>query len=317
MKILVVDSGLSAFIKPLVDWWLDNGNDVKHINGNNLLEINDLMHWADILWIEWANELAVAITERLKKHCPIIIRCHRYELYRQNMAYKINYNNVDKITFDVPFTRDIFHSNININKNKTLVIPNYIDLDTFSDPISSYKRPKSIGLLNYQHSLHKNLPLLLQSFYELLKQDTEYTLHIYGQFVEYHPEVWYYVERTIDQWGLKDKITFYDGGKNVKEVINWYRSMQYIACTSMVESTGLSLLEGMSQGCIPIIHDFPYREQLYPDKWSYRTSSEFVDLVLSSYNNKQENHREWVKDHFSLKDNVGHKINKLIKEIIG
>ncbi len=319
MKILVVDSGFSNFIQPLVDWWREKGNEVKHTKSLNLLEINELTHWADVLWIEWANELAVAITRQLVKHCPIIVRCHRYELYRENMIYDMDFDKVDYIIFDADFTRDIFHNtSMIINHKKTMVVPNMIDLDVFSEPLKeNHRMPKSLAVMNYQHSFHKNLPLLLECFYELLKKDKDYTLHICGNFNQLQREVEYYVYNTIKRWNLEDRIIFYSGGKSMKQMMNWYRKKEFIINCSMVESTGLNILEGMSQGCIPLIHDWPFREQFYPDRWSFRKSSEFVEKILK-YNKEEtkEDYREWVKKHFSLRKIIGPILIELLKNII-
>ena len=41
----------------------------------------------------------------------------------------------------------------------------------------------------------------------------------------------------------------------------------------------ISILEGMSKGLMPVIHNFPGRE-IYPNEYIFNTLDEFVNIVL-------------------------------------
>jgi len=84
---------------------------------------------------------------------------------------------------------------------------------------------------------------------------------------------------------------------------SWFEDKSFIISTSIRESQGVNLAEGMSKGLKPIIHNFPAAREHYPKSWLFNTSDEFVKLVISG-NKHPEVWRSYVHDNFNIKNQI-------------
>ena len=91
--------GLQSFLGDIVDFF-NTKYQVRKCYSNNSKEIEDAIHWADIVWIEWANELAIALTNHpnLLRGKHVICRLHRYEVFT-GMPGKIDWNKMNDLIF--------------------------------------------------------------------------------------------------------------------------------------------------------------------------------------------------------------------------
>ena len=65
---------------------------------------NDLSHLvnsigAKTIWVEWANHPAIILSKFKRPWQKLIIRLHRYEIYRKKWMKKINWSKVDCVIF--------------------------------------------------------------------------------------------------------------------------------------------------------------------------------------------------------------------------
>jgi len=91
--------------------------------------------WAEIVWIEWANDLAVELTNKLAKNNKrIVCRLHSYEALA-GYPEKIKWSNVDKLILVSGHIERIlkkYHSkSYDLLKNKIEILPNGVDLNKF------------------------------------------------------------------------------------------------------------------------------------------------------------------------------------------
>jgi len=98
-------------------------------------KIAQAYEWAEIVWIEWANDLAVEITNRLAKNNKrIVCRLHSYEAL-VDYPEKIRWDNVDKLVLVGGHIERIlkkYHSkSYDLLKNKIEILPNGVDLNKF------------------------------------------------------------------------------------------------------------------------------------------------------------------------------------------
>ena len=72
--------GLETFIKPIVEHFAID-YDVRTYYGNDLNEIKSVVDFADLVFLEWANQLAVEATNRIPALADkkVVVRCHSYE----------------------------------------------------------------------------------------------------------------------------------------------------------------------------------------------------------------------------------------------
>nr|HPG48705.1 hypothetical protein [Petrotogaceae bacterium] len=91
--------------------------------------------WAEIVWIEWANDLAVELTNKLTRDSKrIVCRLHSYEAL-VDYPEKIRWDNVDKLVLVGGHIERIlkkYHSkSYDLLKNKIEILPNGVDLNKF------------------------------------------------------------------------------------------------------------------------------------------------------------------------------------------
>ncbi|MEN3008911.1 tetratricopeptide repeat protein, partial [Pseudothermotoga sp.] len=121
--------GLDNFIKDIADI-LSNIYDVKLVVTTDSKQIVDAYNWADIVWLEWANEMAVEITNKLPKSGKkILCRLHGYESLRQDFLQSINWNMIDEMIFVAHNVQEKTYENApKVKKIPCYMVYNGIDL---------------------------------------------------------------------------------------------------------------------------------------------------------------------------------------------
>ncbi len=286
--------GLQSFLGDIVDY-LKTKYDVRTCYSNNNQEIESATQWADIVWLEWANELTIALTNHPtildSKH--IICRLHSYEAFA-GYAGKINWGKISDLIFVAEHIKNIVLQQVPdlLNKVKNIhIIPNGINLDklAFKNP-SKGTNLAYLGQINYK----KGPMLLLHAFRELVQVDKKYRLFIGGNFQDVRYEL--YFSQMIKEMGLENNIQM-DGW--VENVGSWLDDKQYIVCTSVLEGHPVGLMEAMACGLKPIIHNFVGARQIYPDKYLWNTIPEFVSSVTGPDYDSRE-YRLFIEKHYSL-----------------
>ncbi len=91
--------GLESFLGDIVTE-LAKTYSVKTCYSNSMPEIEKVVNWADIVWIEWANGLAVELSQKMPilAEKQVLIRCHSYEVL-SGFLPQINFSNVDSLVF--------------------------------------------------------------------------------------------------------------------------------------------------------------------------------------------------------------------------
>ena len=273
---------------------------------------------ADIIWLEWADALSISVLMGIGSFGlatkKIILRLHRYELFTprtigmfNNLTNSGNYKKIDKLIFVSEFIRQIGIFKFPWMKN-SIVIPNLFDHTKF--PFKN--RDKGYNLLFLGRiSYVKNLPLCLTMFHELLKLDNNYKLHIVGGIAD--PELKYYAENFIAKTKIGDNVIWL-GRIPHERIPRLTEVMNYIICSSIFESQGLGIIEGMATGLKPIVFDFPGAEQFYPAKWLWIDRTDFIGNILSPDYDPQEYH-DYVVERFSIEQNV-RRYKELIEEMV-
>ncbi len=310
--------GLETFIDPIVNS-LDKNDDYvvnKQYLDLNLSDakqkIHDAIHWSDIVWFEWANEMAIVglndeVFPEIKKK-KVIVRLHSYEAL-SDMPTQIKWENVTTIIYVAPHIAHIINTyfpeqNINSNVEYT-IIPNGVDLNKCK--LSVYEEPYLdiawVGYINYK----KNPPMMLQIMYELSIRDDLYNLHIAGSFQDRRYEI--YLKHMIKEMHLGSNV-FFDGW--VENMNKWYKDKSILLSTSIHEGHSLCITEAMARGITPVIHNFYGAEKQYPEGLLFDTVKDAVDLVVESLGAETRWLRNYVIDKgWTLQNQI-----KEIKEVI-
>jgi glycosyltransferase involved in cell wall biosynthesis len=286
--------GLSGDVKFLSDIYnfVAQRVPVKFFEGADVKRMYELMKWSDISWFEWCTDLAVEAS-RMPKVCRTIVRLHRFEAYCDWPA-KMSWENVDTlITVGNSFVKDALLRQVPTLEARTRVvtIPNGVNLEKFA--FLDRPRGKNIACLGYLNA-RKNPMFLLQCMQKLHYIDPQYKLFLAGAFQDAALEQ--YIRYMVKALGLVD-VVFFDGWQD--DVNSWLQDKHYIVSTSIGESQGMGVLEGMACGLKPVIHNFPGADQIFPSGYLFNISEEFCRQVCSEHYEPAV-YRKYVEERYPL-----------------
>ncbi len=278
--------------------------EVRTFAGGSEQQLQELMEWSDVSWFEWCSNLAV-IGTRLPKVCKVIVRLHRYEAYT-DWAGQVNWDNVDTLItvgnrhVDKVLTRQV--PSIALRTNM-VGVPNGVNLDKFR--FVERSRGKNIAFAaNFR--MVKNPMFLLQCMKKLNEIDGEYKLFMAGKSLQL--EVENYLKHMTAALEL-ERVVSWDGWQ--ENMDQWFADKHYIVSTSVIESQGMGILEGMARGLKPVVHNFPGAEQTFTTRYLFNTAEEFCEQILSPEYQPQQ-YRRFVEEKYPLTGQL-----KRIEEIFG
>ena len=281
--------GLQSFLGDIVDY-LKTKYDVRTCYSNNNQEIGSATQWADIVWLEWANQMAIHVTNKIPqiKDKKVICRLHGYEVFTDMPAH-INWNVVDSLLFVAKHKQEIFNKKFKIQSPPQTVIRNGINTNKFTiaDNKQNTKRLVFIGHLNFR----KGVPLLLQFYHELLKVDPDYHLYIRGEFQD--PRLEMAARTMIKELSLDKKLEFVNW---VEDLNSWLADKSHILSFSLEESFHYTIGNGMAAGLKSVIHAWNESRDIWPNQFIFRDLSEFLQVMMDDAYHPEE-YRDWVKEH--------------------
>lgn len=303
--VFFVKRGMDSFIGDIInglseDYW------TRKIIVENYKQIDMGMEWADICWFEWCDELvAYGSKSSLAIEKKVICRLHSYEAFN-DYPKNVNWGNVDKLICVAEHIKDNVLSKIGISKDKVSVIYNGIDLDKYMFK----KREKGfniayVGYINYK----KGPMLLLHAFKAIHDIDDRYVLHIAGEFQD-ERDILYFNQMT-GEFKLRDSIKF-DGWQT--DINRWLEDKNYIICSSLLESQNMSVMQAMTKGIKPLIHNFVGARNIYPGKYIWSTIEDAVQKVRDDNYDSME-YRSLIVNNFCLSDRI-EEIRNMIGDVL-
>jgi glycosyltransferase involved in cell wall biosynthesis len=281
--------GLDSFIKHIAED-LSQHYETNLVVTNELPEIVSAINNADIIWLEWANELAIHVTTKLPDFLvgkKVIIRAHSYEALAGYIP-QIAWNQVDVLICVADHIRDLITSQwaiaqelgeFDIENFPVWTIPNGVDPEKFLFK----ERQKGFDLAYLGHINFKKGPMLLfHAFQRLVQSNNRYKLHIAGEFQE--PRYDLYFQQMTKKLKLEKNIIRYGHIDNPQE---WLDDKNYIVNSSVLEGHPVGITEAMCMGIKPVVHNFFGAETLYRKEHLWSTISQFVSIVKS---NKYDSH---------------------------
>ena len=280
-----------GFLDHIVNHFKKHCN-VKYVLTNNEKEIAEFVEWADTVWLEWGNQMAIHVTNKVPqvKDKKVICRIHGYEVFTDMPAH-IKWDVVDHLIFVAKHKQDIFNQKFKVKSPPQSVIRNGVNIKKFS--IAPNKRNTKhlvlIGHLNFR----KGLPILIQFYNELLKKDPEFHLSIRGEFQD--PRLEMASHNMIKELGLENKIQFVGW---VKDLNRWLADKSHILSFSLEESFHYAIGDGMAAGLKPVIHAWKESREIWPNEFIFKDFPEFVQLVTED-SFLPEAYRHWIESNFS------------------
>ena len=299
--------GLESFLEDIVNF-LQTKYEVRSCYSNNKKEIESAVHWAEIVWLEWANEMAAYVTNNLRhiEKKPVICRVHRYEVFSPFFC-KVRWELVDTTIFVAKFMSDLSTKVVPDLDRKTniRVVYNGVNLKRFK--FRENAPGFNLAVVGYIH-LRKNPTFWPHILSKLVKIDRRYKLHIAGEYQQ--AECKLYLEHIIKNLGLEDNIRFYGYQDNIH---SWLENKNYLLSTSIHESFGYSIAEAMAMGIKPVIHKFPGSEELWPHHCIFSSIDEAVEMIYKKDGYNSLEYHDFVKQKYSLNSQLK-KIERIIDE---
>ena len=298
-------AGLDNFIDPIITG-LSSDYMVRKFIVKTQQEIYNAIDWGDVIWLEWANEVAIIGTnyEGIKDK-KVVIRLHRYEAFTDSPK-QINWSIVNKLILVAPHMKGILKETIpDIEKKvKIKVVYNGLDLD--KTPFKERGIGFDIALVGYINH-RKNPQIALQIMKQLVDRDKRYILHIAGSFQDRCLQD--YLMYMIDEMGLQDNIKFYGWIDDMEE---FWEDKNYLLHTSIHEAHSYAIMQGMAKGIKPIIANFRGAKELYPKYAIFNTTEEAANIITDkSYNSNA--YMNWVIGRGWTLDNQIKQIKEVIK----
>jgi len=278
-SIYVVDS-LQTFIKPL----LNKLSEDYYIRIDQTFN-QDNADQADLIWCDWADENAIALSN-YKGKAKKILRVHSYEVYSDYIK-NIDFQVFDKVIFVAQHVQDYLENERGAELINTTVIPNGVNLDKFEishEKERMTKRKRNKVAFAGRLCQTKGIQLILDA----AKRNPMFEYHIAGTFQEKDLE--YYCKNNSSK-----NVFWYSWQKDLNK---FYADKTYIISASIREGCPVALLEGMACGLKPI----------FESTWvGYDSFSSGSDDYFAN--------REIVEKNFNEIDQLN-KFDKTIKEIL-
>lgn len=290
--------GLDHFIKDIAQI-LSNIYEVKLVVTTDSRQIQEAYNWADIVWLEWANELAIEITNKLPKAGKkILCRLHSYEALA-NYPEQINWRNIDKLILVAEHIKDIlkvYHTNVYEQiKNKIIVIPNGLDLNKFIFKI----RQPGFNIAVVANINHKKDPAMwLQVMGILKKIDERYVLHVAGNFQEIRYAN--YFKHFVEETSLEKNVKLYGW---IEDINTFLEDKNYIISTSIHEGHPYNIAEAMARGIKPIIHNYAGAKTQWPEQLVFNFIDEAIQKITDNVYDS-ESYRKFIEDKCPLESAI-------------
>jgi len=275
MKILIIDYPWNKTWLPLYAKAINElGHEVAVWDGKG--EVT-LQHIPDVVLCTWADR---DFTEMFPNSRHILMM-RRFEFYH---APWINYK-WDKVSALIccnPWIANQVRMGLPDHKDKIHYIPNPISPSSWT--YMDRGHGKKIGMVGRIHSV-KNYPLAAQI---LMALPDDYELHIAGE----RNDSW--IEIYLRE--LKLKNLFLHGPIQHSDLDRWWEDKNYCLSTATSEGDPMFVLEAMSKGIKPIIHEWPGAKEMYPVGWTFDSIERAKEIILSSqYDSRQ--YRTFIEKH--------------------
>ncbi len=320
----IYEKGKDHFAQPILDK-LDY-KIVKRMGRNDLSHLLSSFG-AKNIWVEWASHPAIMVSKVKRPWQKLIIRLHRYEMYRKKWMRKINWKNVDCVVFVNSELEKEFKNTIN-NSVKTITIPNAVEIDTFNlTQISNENSLLAYGL--HFHPI-KAYDKLIEMFAKVIQQNPNFTLTIAGQKPthELYQECYNECIALIDKFDLADNVKLKElsigenelkSHSNIKTLLEKHNA---VVSYSDMESFHYAFAEGLVSGLQGFCRGWrALNPHEFWNDWCYNDEQSMIDGILkwgsASIEERQKiaiRNRQYIIDNFST-EKIAKKYESLFEEI--
>jgi glycosyltransferase involved in cell wall biosynthesis len=279
----------NVWVEYLTKYFTSKGYDMKFNIAShlNLGFISD----ADVAVMCWADQPTIELSKLPLKYCKkYVVFVRSYEIFFGHIK-NIRWSYIDDVIFVNQGFCNEFKKNDLPKTLKVHYLPNAIDLDKWQ--LQEHQKSFNVAMVcGLSHK--KGLDLIPQFLYKLVKKDKRYILHIAGGHQEERHIV--YMMNLIYRMGLLDHIRLYGHVDDVKE---WLKDKDYLFTCSVTEGHPNNVIEAMSLGIKPIVHNWIGAEFQHPPELIWKDIDRAVELVTEDNYNSMS-YRNFIKDNYDM-----------------
>ncbi|MEX0822399.1 MAG: sulfotransferase [Rhodothermales bacterium] len=266
---------------------------------------------ADVVWLEWASPLTAKVTHEIDalSSRSVICRLHGFEVFTPYIR-DINWSVVDRLVFVAEHKRDLFNRLVPAADVDQVVIRNGVTVDRFAIPPdkSNTKNLLLLGHINHR----KGLPMLLQFFDALRREDPAYRLFIRGDWQDLRYKM--AVETMMDELDLHSHITIVE--EWIDDLDAWLVDKSHILSFSLEESFHYAVGNGMAAGLKPVIHAWRESREIWPEEFIFRNLNEFLDRMLDDSPYEPHRYRSLLTDNDLTAATQLERIDALVENVV-
>jgi glycosyltransferase involved in cell wall biosynthesis len=247
----------------------------------------ELVSAADTIICEWCGPNAVFASRHKKENQRLIVRLHRFELYRSHPR-QVAIDAVDAVVAVNDHYRDLIVSELGWPEEKVLVIPNWVDVSQLDrEKIADVRF--NLGMIGIAPPSRKRFDRALEILHRLRTIDDRFTLYVKSKQPWEYPYMWadpqemtasrHFVEILAENSDLNDGVVFDGFGADIGR---WLRKIGFVLSTSDDESFHLSPAEGMASGAVPVVRDWPGAATVYDTRWIHNSDDLMVQSIIQS-----------------------------------
>ena len=244
------------------------------------IRIRILSYFYDVIFCDFFTFLTGWTSHASSK--PIYIRLHRYEIHNPNLLLNVNIKNIKTIITTSKYYKSLVIEVLGDNI-PVVVIPNGIDTNIFKfdSKVNHPLKTCTLGLL-----------IPRKRVFDLIVNNPELNINIGGKGIEKIT-----LETIIKKFKIKAKL------HGFVKLPSFYYDHDIFLMNSSDESCGVSMIEAMSCGLIPLCFSWGGIEEILPQENIYKNYAELNDK-LKLLNNHSDD--ELLK--------IKHKMRKLVEE---
>lgn len=298
-----------------IDQW--SGHD-----SHSTSDSEDLLKWADIVWVEWLLGAAVWYSNRVDNHQRLVIRTHRSEV-SVDYGDKLNLSRVSALIAISPHTLGDFSDRFDIPRDKFWMIPNAHDVASYSTGTGT-ARLKELAMIGILPKL-KGYDRAIRVLAELRTRHPEIKLNIFGkqpselEWLNRIPEEKRYYEMCrglAEDLGVSDAIEF-KGWVDPKKELS---TIGFVLSFSEFEGMQVAMGDAYAAGALGLMINWRGSRQCYPNEYVFETEAEMTSAILAyideeeTYIKSVERARQFISQTLDINP-VWAQVNQLIRSV--
>ncbi len=250
--------------------YLARRHDVKLFRGKTIDEMRRVMNWAELAIFEGCDQYLMEASY-LPGFSKIICRMNEHDIF-SSFTQSVEWSRVECLIMPSEQISRVFRELNPAIKVPHEIIHAGIDTSKFRlDP----DRPWGKSVCALENTVFRQDPgLLLQCFKALQDIDSEFRFFLAGAW--HDPRVGQYIQSMAKKINLAIEFDDYP-----EDLTQYFKDKDFVISTSTFESIHESTAQGMACGLVPLVHDWPGADEVYPQRFRFRTPQECAAIARS------------------------------------